>query len=297
MKTSKWLIVSLIVLFLFGCTLPAGNKPVPSTPAKPKVVLPASPIPKPVKPASATTQPVTLESSAPKGGNVPVDLSIPFQNDPAPSGILDQLSWTAKGGGEMTQVCGDCDVTIKGDRITFSMFEPSQELRALVYRSTGANESKCADGSAEYVTTLLIQVDEAGNFSSKLNGPTKDLLVVYVLAVRTGDKIWRNFSVPYEHLSCSDFASSCPGAPPQKLKVDQTAYVCTSRDSVKLREGPGKSYPVVKSLVPGADVQIIGGPKCANNWSWWQVKTESGYTGWMAEGGDNADPYFICPRP
>lgn len=94
----------------------------------------------------------------------------------------------------------------------------------------------------------------------------------------------------------SEQTSSCPGAPQQRLEIGGMAYVCTSIDSVKLREGPGKDHAVIKSLIPGADLEIIGGPKCNNDWSWWQVKTESGYIGWMSEGGDNVDKYYLCPR-
>lgn len=89
---------------------------------------------------------------------------------------------------------------------------------------------------------------------------------------------------------------SCPGAPVQRLRVGGKAYVCTKRDSVIMREGPARSYAEQRRLVPGADLKIIGGPSCANNWSWWEVETESGYTGWMAEGGDATDPYFLCPN-
>lgn len=88
----------------------------------------------------------------------------------------------------------------------------------------------------------------------------------------------------------------CPGAPTQRLGIGEMAYVCTSADTVKLREGPGKNYSVIKSLVPGADLKVIGGPECNDNWSWWQVKTESGYIGWMSEGGDSTDKYYLCPR-
>lgn len=95
--------------------------------------------------------------------------------------------------------------------------------------------------------------------------------------------------------SAQEQSASCPGAPEQRLEIGEMAYVCTSTDSVKLREGPGKDYPIIKSLIPGADIEIIGGPKCKNNWSWWQIQTESGFIGWMSEGGDNTDKYYLCP--
>lgn len=96
--------------------------------------------------------------------------------------------------------------------------------------------------------------------------------------------------------SSGSSSNSCPGAPAQRLQVGDNAYVCTSVDTVALREGPGKSYAIKKRLVPGADLKVIGGPSCANNWSFWEVRTDSGYTGWMSEGGDSADPYFLCPK-
>lgn len=96
--------------------------------------------------------------------------------------------------------------------------------------------------------------------------------------------------------SSSSSSNSCPGAPAQRLQVGDNAYVCTSVDTVALRDGPGKSYAIIKRLVPGADLKVIGGPSCANNWSFWEVRTDSGYTGWMSEGGDSKDPYFLCPK-
>lgn len=96
--------------------------------------------------------------------------------------------------------------------------------------------------------------------------------------------------------SSGSSSNSCPGAPDQRLQVGDNAYICTSVDTVALREGPGKNYAIIKRLVPGADLKVIGGPSCANNWSFWEVRTDSGYTGWMSEGGDSKDKYFLCPK-
>lgn len=94
----------------------------------------------------------------------------------------------------------------------------------------------------------------------------------------------------------SPSGSSCPGASPQRLEVGSNAYVCTISDPVRLREGPGKQYNSIASLEKGSQLYVVDGPRCADNWSWWQVETESGNIGWMAEGGDNIDPYFLCPK-
>lgn len=88
---------------------------------------------------------------------------------------------------------------------------------------------------------------------------------------------------------------SCPGAPPQRVSVNGRAYVCTKSDSVFLRSEPRRAGSTLVSLPPGTQFTVMDGPRCADNWSWWLVKTDDGRNGWIAEGGDSIDPYFICP--
>jgi len=90
--------------------------------------------------------------------------------------------------------------------------------------------------------------------------------------------------------------TQCPGAPPQRLKVGEMGVVCTKSDSLRLRSQPGLNGSVISSVKPGTTFEVIGGPECAgNNWSWWQIRLNDGETGWLAEGGDSVDPYFLCP--
>jgi len=93
--------------------------------------------------------------------------------------------------------------------------------------------------------------------------------------------------------------SSCPGAPTQQVKVGSIAYVCTIRDRVLVREGPSKIYSEIVRVTPGTELKILSGPECANNWSWWKIQVLSGdhkgVVGWISEGGDSEDTYFICP--
>lgn len=91
--------------------------------------------------------------------------------------------------------------------------------------------------------------------------------------------------------------TSCPGAPDQRLVVDQRGTVCTTTDAVILRAGPGQSNPEVIRLGPGVEFTVTDGPACAGTFSWWEVQTADGTTGWAAEGGDETDPYFLCPAP
>lgn len=94
----------------------------------------------------------------------------------------------------------------------------------------------------------------------------------------------------------TDEPSSCPGAPTQRVDVGKRGYVCTKNDRLIVRDGPGKQNSEITRIEPGTYFRIIEGPVCANNWSWWSIKTDAGIKGWVAEGGDNIDPYFICPQ-
>jgi hypothetical protein len=87
----------------------------------------------------------------------------------------------------------------------------------------------------------------------------------------------------------------CPGAPPQRVMIGEEARVCTKSDDLIVRKGPGLDGKEMTGIKPGTIFMIIDGPSCSNNWFWWKVELDSGLDGWVAEGGDNIDPYFICP--
>ena len=56
----------------------------------------------------------------------------------------------------------------------------------------------------------------------------------------------------------------------------------TQGSPLNMRAGAGTAQAVVKRLPEGARVEIIGGPKDANGFTWWQVRDEAGTTGWVA---------------
>lgn len=99
--------------------------------------------------------------------------------------------------------------------------------------------------------------------------------------------------------------SSCPGAPPQQIVPGQYGYVCTQSEKVNMRDDPSRSGNVIKQLEPGTQFNVSSlEPVCADDWSWWNVRVDNNtpdvqddVSGWVAEGGDETDPYFICPLP
>lgn len=96
--------------------------------------------------------------------------------------------------------------------------------------------------------------------------------------------------------SSNSTVTSCPGAPAQRVQVGGKAYVCTQNDRLIVRKNPNRSASEIIRIYPGTVMTIVKGPVCADDWSWWRIKTDDGIVGWVSEGGDNVDSYFICPQ-
>ncbi len=55
----------------------------------------------------------------------------------------------------------------------------------------------------------------------------------------------------------------------------------TGGTGLNMRAGAGTGHARIKTLPEGTVVEIIGGPTEANGYTWWQVRDESGTTGWV----------------
>jgi hypothetical protein len=108
---------------------------------------------------------------------------------------------------------------------------------------------------------------------------------------------------------------SCPGAAPQQVGVGDKVYVCTQTDRLIVKKKAGNDEEEMFRIYPGAELTIVGGPICNDESTWWQVnippdtKAAKGNTdkndyyhivnekiGWVREGSDKTDPYYICPQ-
>ncbi|HUN07465.1 MAG TPA: Ig-like domain-containing protein [Aggregatilineales bacterium] len=100
----------------------------------------------------------------------------------------------------------------------------------------------------------------------------------------------------YELLNLGDSiggAVTCPGAPESRLKVGDTAVVITDPDPVRARAS-APDGEVVGQLYRDYALPIIGGPICANDILWWQVRLRDEQTAWVAEG--TSEEYFLDVR-
>ncbi len=90
--------------------------------------------------------------------------------------------------------------------------------------------------------------------------------------------------------------ATCPGAPPQRLVPGERGKVCTAKEPVVLRQGKGRTAPRVAALPTGTEFEVLGGGYCiGDGWSWYLVETDDGQIGFISEGGDAVDDYFLCP--
>jgi hypothetical protein len=87
----------------------------------------------------------------------------------------------------------------------------------------------------------------------------------------------------------------CVGAPPTRLRVDGFAYVNPEPPLPNnVRQDAGQDQPLVGEIEPGAAMRILDGPRCADGWVWWKVRSfEPEIEGWTAEG--DRQGYWLVP--
>ena len=103
---------------------------------------------------------------------------------------------------------------------------------------------------------------------------------------------------------------SCPRAEPQRVRIGDKAKVCTRSDRVVVRSEPDGDSEEIFRMYTGTKLEIIGGPRCGSDFTWWQVvvlkgahvalgnndwNTTRDEIGWVREGSDAKDRYWICP--
>ncbi len=89
----------------------------------------------------------------------------------------------------------------------------------------------------------------------------------------------------------------CPGSLPTRLAVGMKAKSIAT-GSINIRSATTLSDPksVIGLLLPGGQFDVVGGPQCADNRTWWRISYNSNVgntTGWIIE-GDNVE-YWMEP--
>lgn len=72
---------------------------------------------------------------------------------------------------------------------------------------------------------------------------------------------------------------------PPPTEVFEVGDAVRVTERINLRSAAGTSASVVTILNVGATGTILGGPTIANGYTWWQIRTSGGSTGWCIEDG------------
>lgn len=96
-----------------------------------------------------------------------------------------------------------------------------------------------------------------------------------------------NFAGPSVYYTIEEWRP-CPNTYSSRLKAGTQAQVLEGQKSNRLRSGPTRSVDNVIGLIPaGQTFDILDGPRCADGWVWWYVRTRDGQKGWTSEGDGN----------
>ena len=85
----------------------------------------------------------------------------------------------------------------------------------------------------------------------------------------------------------------CVGAPPSQVSLGILARVTfTDGRALNVRTEPNGT--VMLQLEEGTPFNIVSGPLCGGNFTWWEIRLANQSTGWVAEG--DAQNYYIEPQ-
>jgi len=100
-----------------------------------------------------------------------------------------------------------------------------------------------------------------------------------MLAEVLGLERWFSVSVTRARSLIANFAVGTTPPPTAKFAINDLARVTST---LNLRSSPSTSASVVAVLPTDTSARILAGPRSANGYTWWQIRTGRG-TGWAVE--------------
>jgi hypothetical protein len=103
----------------------------------------------------------------------------------------------------------------------------------------------------------------------------------------------------YYALTCpidavADYGVDCPDANPSRLRTDQNQFRSLV-SALRVRAEPGLEGLQMGTLNYYQLVTVTSGPVCEDGLIWWQVQTEQGTIGWLAEATQTQ--WLAVPEP
>jgi len=89
---------------------------------------------------------------------------------------------------------------------------------------------------------------------------------------------------------------ACTGTPRTRLTIGNRAQVSPEDETpLNVRSGPSTEFRILGRLTVLERFLILEGPECGGDYVWYQVRSDNGLEGWIAEGVGNL--YFVEPYP
>jgi hypothetical protein len=95
---------------------------------------------------------------------------------------------------------------------------------------------------------------------------------VLIKSLDRGDDVW-----------CESLLDTCRAYGKYISKLNTARVTTDPACANNVRSNPGTANQLLFQVQPGESFEIIGGPRCADGFVWWQIR-RNGRTGWMVEG-------------
>lgn len=174
------------------------------------------------------------------------------------------------------------------DEIQVYNFTPNEKIRLFVYSST--HDTLVFEGWKDFT------VAPDGKLLISLIQPDLQYLNYAIVGEKTGEfHLTDGFAESILKANTPTLSNTplCSGAPLSRVGVGSTARVTfTDGTPTRIRKLPTTSSDIIGRLPEGTRFLIVGGHKCSDGYTWWQIEMPNSSRGWMAEGGGT---YYLEP--
>jgi hypothetical protein len=162
----------------------------------------------------------------------------------------------------------------------------NQDLPFAVYQYTPSG--------ARLVQASQVRTDRDGRFSTVFSAGGQYPAGRYILY---GVDDMTTSIAPFYGAAATVTIDACPGAPESGLWLGDTVKINPAFPSANnLRAQPGLKQERVGLLRLGQKAVLLEGPRCADQMTWWKVKTSAGQTGWTGDGQGKETWLVTVPR-
>jgi hypothetical protein len=175
--------------------------------------------------------------------------------------------------------------------VLLSFFNPGEKVRLYLYQSDDSRNYR-------FKSWQEFTIDQNGQLVVDTSGICENRCYYAAIGELSGEAFDGLSSQTYMSIRTSSPPElQCPGAPLHRLQVGGRGYVCSDQGNRPLYRQPKYSSPILLELSSNTYFEIIKGPVCTEEISFWRIRLESGRTGWISEGEAKLPSYYLCPAP